>query len=137
MITDERIQATYHQWSARGFLVWYWLLLIDLLYRQFYLHQPVREYWDLGAIFFIGTGFVFLALLSKGGYSGNLGRHFKIITPTVVVTILVVNVLMGKVNTIGDSAKTILGAALGMALILPVSFYLNRRWEKRQGLRDD
>ena len=137
MITDERIQATRHRWSALGFQVWYWLLLCDLLYRQFYLHQPVREYWDISAIFFIGTCFVFLALLSKGGYSGNLGRHFKITMPTIVITIFVVNFLKGKIVTTGDAAKTILGTAMGIALILPVSFYLNRKWEKRQGLRDD
>lgn len=47
MIRDERINQVKNRVAARGFGIWYILLLIALLYRQFYLRQPLNEYWDI------------------------------------------------------------------------------------------
>lgn len=92
MIRDERIGKAKNQIAASGYGIWYILLLISLLYRQFILDQPVTEYWDIALIFFIGTFYVAVASFAKGAvYESTITRFGKRAIPIIVITIVLVN----------------------------------------------
>ena len=87
MIRDERISRVKNRIAARGFGIWYVLLLITLLYRQFYLGQPLNEYWDIALIFFIGTFYVAIAGFAQGAaHETATVRLGKRIVPVIVTT---------------------------------------------------
>ena len=65
-IKDERIIQEARQQNSMGFAILYFGVLIDLLYRQFILQEPISRYWDLALLFF-GVTFY---LAAKRVYSG-------------------------------------------------------------------
>lgn len=52
LFRDERIEQEARRQNSRGFALLYYGLLMDLLYRQFLLHEPLARLWDLGLVFF-------------------------------------------------------------------------------------
>ena len=48
---DEKIKSVRNIIAARGFSIWYFLLLGILLYRQLILRQPISQYGDIAAVF--------------------------------------------------------------------------------------
>jgi VanZ family protein len=137
MIRDERIRETKNRIASRAFGIWYYLLLVNLFYRQFYLRQAPKEYWDIALIFFAGTLYVSIAGFAKGAvYESSLARYWKWTVPTILVTILVLNFFQGRLNTIEDFLVTLISALIGVAFIGLVFYFLYRRWEKKIGLED-
>lgn len=51
-LQDERIVQEARQQNSLAFTIMYYGVLVDLLYRQFILLEPVSRYWDLALIFF-------------------------------------------------------------------------------------
>lgn len=136
MIADERIKAVSNRTAAGGFFIMYSLLLIDLLYRQFYLKQLPGDYWDILMIWFASSLYVGIAGYSSGMMSGSIGQLFKIIIPVVIVVVLVTN-YWGRITSVHDLAEMM----LSLIVMVPVLFlvflfyyYLNRRWEKKNEL---
>jgi hypothetical protein len=70
------------------------LLLCTLLYRQFVLDQPTKEFRDLANIFTFNVIFLFGALFYFGGFP------FKRIRPLALVAIYVGFVILGFLFTI-------------------------------------
>ncbi len=132
MIKDERISETKSQIASRAFGIWYLLLLVALLYRQFYLKQAPKEYWDIALIFFIGCFYVVGAGFSKGAvYENSLARYWKLTVPVIIVTILGLNYFQGRLNTIADILVTLISALIGLAFVGVVFYFLYQRWEKK------
>ncbi|MFC1508470.1 hypothetical protein ACFL60_02160 [Candidatus Omnitrophota bacterium] len=50
--TDERTRATWDRIAAKGFMILYFLLVIDVLFRIFYLKQTPGHYMDIVVITF-------------------------------------------------------------------------------------
>ena len=136
MIKDERIRTTMQRFSAHGFILWYVMLLADLLYRQLYLHQPVSEYGDIALIFFGGCLYVSLAFLTHGAYTVSFKKQFMIIFPAVMIGLLVVRYFKGSMESLYDLLGSLLGLALSFCILFPLAYYLNRRWEKKCGPDD-
>lgn len=137
MIRDERIRETKNRIASRAFGIWYYLLLVNLLYRQFYLRQAPKEYWDIALIFFVGTLYVSISGFAKGAvYESSLARYWKWTVPIILTTILALNFLQGRLNTIADFLVTLLSALIGVAFIGLVFYFLYRRWEKKIDLED-
>ena len=134
---DERIQNTANRFAAIGFLIWYVLLAISLDYRVLILKQQPREIWDLLAIFCIGTLFVFIAYASRG----VLGPGFKMRWLTIGIVNLIVFLallfFMGRMHSAVDAAAVLIGYLPAMGLVIAVSYYLNRRWERKEGIEDE
>ena len=133
MIADERIKAVRNRAAAGGFCIVYSFLLIDLLYRQFYLRQSPGDYWDILMIWFASSLYVGITAYSSGMMSGKVGLQFKIIIPVVIVSVLVTN-YWGRITSVHDLAEIM----LSLIVMVPVLFliflfyyYLNRRWEKK------
>jgi hypothetical protein len=132
MIRDERIQSSKRRIASQTFGLWYILLLATLLYRQFYLRQSLDQYWDIAAIFFCGTLYTSIALFARGAvYESMATRSLKWAAPIILVSIVITAYFLGNIKSIGDLVETILGAALGLAVINFLFFVLYRRWEKR------
>ena len=91
MIVDERIKAVRNRAAAGGFFITYILLLVALEYRIFYLKQTPGEYWDILLVWFAGSLYAGITMYSSGMMSGKVGQQFKILIPTIIVTILVLS----------------------------------------------
>ena len=137
MIVDERIKAVRNRSAAGGFFITYSLLLIDLLYRQFYLKQAPGDYWDIIMIWFASSLYVGITAYSSGMMSGKVGRQFKIIIPVVLGSVLATSYFMGRLTSMHAFAEIM----VSLAVMVPVLFlvflfyyYLNRRWEKKSEL---
>jgi uncharacterized membrane protein YkvI len=137
MINDERIKRVRNRISARGFGIWYFLLLISLLYRQFILNQSVEEYWDIALIFFAGTLYVTFAGFSKGAVQESYFRRYaKWSAPVILITILAVMFYRNQITSLIDLAGVIVSALIGLTLVGFALYYLYRRWEKQNQLTD-
>ena len=137
MIRDERIREAKNRIASRAFGIWYVLLLAALLYRQFYLGQAPKEYWEFALIFFIGTFYVAIAGFAKGAvYEKSLAHYWKWTVPVIILTIVALNYFQGKLNTLADLLETLLATLIGAAAIGLVFYMLYRRWEKKIGLEE-
>ena len=136
MIVDERINTVRNRAAAGGFFIMFSLLLIDALYRQFYLKQPPGDYWDIMMIWFAGTLYAGITMYSSGAMSGQIIRQFKIIIPVVIVVVLATN-YWGRITSVHDLAEMMLSLIVLVPALFLVAFfyyYLNRRWEKKNEL---
>ena len=138
MIIDERIKTVRNRSAAGGFFITYSLLLIDLLYRQFYRKQSPDDYWDILMIWFASSLYVGITAYSSGMMSGKgkIGRQFKIIIPVVIVSVLVTN-YWGRITSVHDLAEIMLSLIVSVPVLFSVFlfyYYLNRRWEKKNEL---
>jgi len=137
MIVDERIKTVRNRTAAGGFFITYSLLLIDLLYRQFYLKQAPGDYWDIFMIWFVSSLYAGITMYSSGMMSGQVGRQFKVLIPVIIVTLFVTFYIQGDITSLNELG----GIIVGLVVTVPVLFslylfynYLNRRWEKKNEL---
>jgi hypothetical protein len=132
MNRDERIHAEMQRGASQGFGIWYLLMLASLLIRQFYLRQSIEQYWDLVAIFLIGTTYVSIVTFARGAvYESVIGRLSKWMAPAIVITVVAVNYLLGNIKTLKQLIVTVVSAAIGGSLIMLLFYLLYRRWEGR------
>ena len=137
MIRDERISQAKNRIASRGFGIWYILLLMALLYRQFYLGQPPNEYWDIALIFFIGTLYVAMAGFAQGAvHETAIIRIGKRTVPVILITVVAVAYFQGRINSMADLVGAVLSALVGLSLLGLLSYYLYRRWERQNELDD-
>ena len=138
MIADERIKAVINRAAAGGFSIVYCFLLIDLLYRQFYLKQAPGDYWDIFMILLASSAYFVITAYSSGGLMpGMVGLQFKIIIPSVIVGVLAASYFMGRITSVHDLAEMMLSLIVLVPALFLVAFfyyYLNRRWEKKNEL---
>ncbi len=88
-LQDERIIQETHRQNSVGFAILYFGLLLDLLYRQFILRDPVSQYWDLALLFFGVTFFLAAKRIRTGLLTGNAGKLIpSVITASVVFLIV-------------------------------------------------
>jgi len=132
MIKDERIQSSMRHVASRGFWVWYVLLLVSLLCRQFYLRQPIEQYWDIAAIFFVGAIFVSISMFGRGAVQKKAitGLYIGMI-PAIIIGGVVANYLLGHIASIKELIGTIIGLGIGASLAMVGFYLLYRRWERR------
>ena len=132
MIKDERIQSSMRHIGFQVFVIWYWLMLASLLFRQFYLKQPIEQYWDLAAIFFIGAIFGSISMFGRGAIHKNaITGLFKRMVPSIIITVVAVNYILGNIASIKQLIVTIISTAIGLSLVLVVFYILYKRWESK------
>ncbi len=143
-MSDERIQTTVNRFAAMGFSIWQLLLSISLCYRMLILKQHPREFWDIFAIFFIGTLYVSIAFANKGVFGHGITR--RSLTIAIPVGIIIAAAIIGfsawKFSTPGmDSVVAVLtlliGTLLVMGLVFGIAHFLKRRWERKEGIEDE
>ncbi len=137
MIQDERISQAESRIASRRFGIWYILLLVSLLYRQFYLGQRPSDYWDIALIFFIGTFYVAIASFARGAvHVSMITRFSKRTVPVILITVVAVAYFQGRMNSVIDLVEAVLSAFIGLALLGLLFYYLYHRWEKQNELDD-
>jgi hypothetical protein len=131
MMKDERVQATMRRIATQTFGIWYVLLLAALLYRQFYLGQSLKQYWDIALIFLLGTTYASVAIFAQGAvYKNSMVKSFKWVAPILPITIVVVAYLKGGISTIWELVETFVAATVGFAVVGILFYFLYRRWER-------
>ena len=134
---DERIQTTANHYAARGFFIWYLLLTISLLYRTLILRQHPRDFWDIFAIFCIGTLFVFIAYAKKGIFDHNFKRIWLTICISAFIGILTVQFIAGRMHSVVDAGALLIGFLPGMGLVIVIAHFLNKLWKRKEGIEDE
>ena len=132
MIKDERIKSSMKHIASQGFVIWFILMNASLLYRQCYLKQPIEQYWDLAAIFFIGVMFVAISIFGRGAVHKNaITKLYKWMVPSIIIGVVAVNYILGNIASIKQLIVTIIGTAIGLSLVLVVFYILYKRWENK------
>jgi len=134
---DERIQTTANRFAAMGFLVWYALLSISLIYRTLILKQHPRDFWDIAAIFFIGTFFVFIAYARKGVFDLDFKRLWLPICIVIIIVIPTLQFIQGQIHSVVDVVVSLISVLLGMGPVIGIAYFLNRRWKRKEGIEDE
>ncbi|KKK42667.1 hypothetical protein LCGC14_3169770 [marine sediment metagenome] len=134
---DERIQTTVNRFAAIGFYIWFVLMLISLCYRTLVLKQHIRDFWDIFAIFFIGTLFVFIAYAKKGVFDHGFKRIWLGICIGAFIGILTVQFIAGRMHSVVDVGALLIGFLPGMGLAIGIAHFLNRRWKRKEGIEDE
>lgn len=145
MITDERIVRDRNEIQAWGFKACAAILMAGLLYRQFYLGQHPREYWDVFLALFGSVIFVNLTTWARGATAaqGEKGatlpprmRNWRL--PFLVVGVLALSHWRGTIQL--DSAdgvlKSVAAILIGMTPVILLFYYLGRRWKRQSGLEE-
>lgn len=132
MIKDERIQSSMRHIASQGFVIWFILMNASLLYRQFYLKQPIEQYWDLAAIFFIGIMFVSISIFNRGAVHENaITRLYKWMVPFIIIGVVAANYILGNIASIKQLIVTIISTAIGISIVMVVFYILYKRWESK------
>lgn len=137
MIRDERINKTQSRTAAGGFGIMTILLSISLLYRVFFLGQPVTEYWDVALIYFIGTLYVTITSFARGAVYENAAiRLGKRTIPVILIAILLVSYFQGNIHTLFDFLEVVISALISLSVVGILAYALYRRWERQNVLSD-
>ena len=134
---DERIQTTVNRFAAAGFFIWYVLMLISLDYRLWILKQHPREFWDIFAIWVIGTLFVFIAYANKGVFDHSFKRLWLTIGIVNLIVLFTLFFIMGQIHSVVDVGALLIGFLPGMGLVIGIAYFLNRRWKRKEGIEDE
>ena len=104
----------------------------SLLYRQFYLKQPIEQYWDLAAIFFIGIMFVSISMFNRGAVDKDaITRLYKVLVPFIIIGVVALNYILGNIASIKQLIVSIIFTAIGVSLVMVVFYILYKRWESK------
>ena len=134
---DERIQTTVNRCAAGGFAIWFLLMSISLLYRMLILKQHIRDWWDIFAIWFIGILYLFIAQANKGVLDHGFKRRWLAICIGAFIGIFAVFFIMGRIHSVVDVGAVLIGFLPGMGLVIGIAHFLNRRWERKEGIEDE
>jgi len=137
---DERIQTNINRFAARGFGIWFVLLLFSINYRLLILRQHPREWWDILAIFFIGTVYVCIERARNGVLDPGLFKWksaIVAIASAAVAFILVSQYITGRTLSIAEVGLFLLGFLPSMGLMTAILYILKRRWERKEGIEHE
>jgi hypothetical protein len=95
------------------------------------LRQSIDQYWDIAVTFFIGALYVSISSFARGAvYENRITRSFKWSAISILLVIVAVSYFLGNITCIADLMLTLLSAAIGIALITILFYFLYRRWEQ-------
>jgi hypothetical protein len=135
---DERIQTTVNRFATIGFLICFYLLLpISIVYRTLILKQHPRQWWDIFAIWIIGLLFVFIAYATKGVFAHGFKRFWLTIFIGVFIVNLTLFFIMGQIHSVVDVGLYLIGFLPAMGLVIAIAYFLNRRWERKEGIENE
>jgi hypothetical protein len=86
-IQDERIIQEARKQNSFGFTILYFGVLLDLLYRQFILLEPISRYWDIALLFFGVTFYLAFKRVSSGLLTNRVNLS-HIIPSSIVATVV-------------------------------------------------
>ena len=134
---DERIQTTVNHIARRGFCIWYVLMLISLNYRLWILKQHPRDFWDIFAIWVIGTLFVFIAYANKGVFDLNFKRFWWSLGIYLTILLFTLFFIKGEIHSVADGGMFLGAILLGLGPVIAIAYFLNRRWKRKEGIEDE
>ena len=136
---DERIQTTVNRIAARVCCIWYVLMLISLNYRLLILKQHIRDFWDIFAIFFIGSLYGFIAYANKGVFGHGFNRRSLTIgiAAAAISGFFAMQFIAGRMFSVAEVGAFLIGGLPGVGLVIGIAYFLNRRWKRKEGIEDE
>jgi energy-coupling factor transporter transmembrane protein EcfT len=134
---DERIQTTVNRFAARGFFIWYLLMSISIFYRALILKQHIRDFWDIFAIFIIGTFYVFIAYANKGVLDHGFKRRWLTICISAFIGVFTWQFIAGPMHSVVEMGAFLIVLLPTMGLVIGIAYFLNRRWKRKEGIEDE
>ena len=134
---DERIQTTINHITRRAFAIYFVLMCISINYRLWILQQHPRQFWDFLAIFFIVCFYGFIAFSKKGVFDHNFKRYWFGICIGIIIVNITLMFIRGRIHSIVDMVAFLIAHLLGVGLCIAISYCLNRRWKRKEGLEDE
>ena len=133
---DERIQTTVNRCAAEVFAIWFMLLPFSLCYRKLILKQHPRDFWDIGAIWFIGIFYGFIARANRGTLD-HRSKKWLTMCISAGIAILAVQFILGQIHSVVDVGVLLIGFPLGIGPVIGISYFLNRHWKRKEGIEDE
>jgi len=121
-IRDERIIQEAYKQNSLGFTILYFGLLLDLLYRQFVLQQPIARYWDLALLFF-GVSFILAAKRIRSGLLTNKINFKRNIPSAIIATIVIIIVNYWYLDNT-DPVELIIGAVTFSIVFYGINIFM-------------
>ncbi len=87
-IQDERVIQEARKQNSLGFTILYYGLLLDLLYRQFILQDPISRYWDLALLFFGVTFYLVGKRINSGLFTSSPKSKSTVLLSASVATVV-------------------------------------------------
>ena len=110
---------------------------MSLIYRMLILKQHIRDFWDIFAIFIIGTFFVFIAYANKGVFDHDFKKRWLTIGIVNLIVFFAVFFITVRIHSVVDVGAFLISFLLGMGLVIEITHVLNRRWERKEGIEDE
>ena len=141
MVTDERIIRSRNDIAAQGFWICIYALGAALLYRQLYLGQHPREYWDLALALFVSAGYVNLVCHARGATraQGERGSSFPRVwwrIGRIILIMVLFNLLRGRIGSSSELWDVLLSGALVVPPAALLFYLLDGKWKTRSGLTE-
>ncbi len=115
-------------------------MLISLNYRLLILKQHPRDFWDIFAIFFIGTLYVFIAS-AKNGVIDPCFFKWRSLTIGIAIAAIIgffmFQYIAGRTPSVIEVGAFLIGFLPGMGLCIGIAHLLNRRWKRKEGIEDE
>jgi hypothetical protein len=142
MMQDERIIRSRNDIAAQGFRICLAILAVALFYRQLYLEQHPREYWDVLLAFFASAVYVNLmthargATLAQAEDGSSFPRMWRSLS-RILVVLVGINLFRGEIElSLSGIGGIVLGALIGAVPVVLLFYLLDRWWKRRSGLEE-
>ena len=115
-------------------------MLISIYYRMLILKQHPREFWDIFAIFFIGTLYVSIGRAKNGVIDPGLFKWRSLTICIVAAGIsgfLTWQFIEGRTFSVVEVGVFLISFLLGMGLVIGILHFLTRRWKRKEGIEDE
>ncbi len=101
------------------------------------LKQHPRDWWDIFAIWVIGSLFVFIAYANKGVFAHGFKRYWLTIGIGVIIGNITLFFIMGQIHSVVHVGVFLIGLLLGMGLVFGICHFLTWRWKRKEGIEDE
>lgn len=137
IVKDERTQQATHKIATHVYILWFFLLTGDLLYRQLYLGQRPGQYWDIALILVLGTTYFTIRSASQGLFlevfkkRGAMGIFIGLAAGLSAA-------FFARKSASASVGEFLLRGTVGLLtafLIFLLLYFLQCRWEKKNDLR--
>jgi hypothetical protein len=101
------------------------------------LQQHPREWWDIFAMWVIGTFFVFIAFANKGLFAGFKRMWLTIGIGVGTIVCLTLLFITGEIHSLLDVIVFSVGFLLGIGPVIGIAYFLTRRWKRKEGIDEE
>ena len=92
---------------------------------------------NIAAIFVISSFFMVIAYAKTGVLDHSFKKTWLPIGIGGCIGALTVQFIRGRIHSVVDLGWMLIGFPLGLGLVFGIAYFLNRRWERKEGIEDE